>query len=99
MQVYSSAYAQKNLIENTMSKVRTTGGGEASCCVLRAAFSASVRCQGPACRALGCAALAAAFSASGRYPGPLSSLLQMLFDRTVGSGSTVLNSLVDTVCK
>ncbi|KAL4427112.1 hypothetical protein ABPG77_001116 [Micractinium sp. CCAP 211/92] len=42
-QVYSSAYAQRNLIENTMSK--------------------------------------------------------MLFDRTVGSGATVLNSLVDSVCK
>ncbi|KAL4459125.1 hypothetical protein ABPG75_013990 [Micractinium tetrahymenae] len=42
-QVYSSALAQKNLIENTMSK--------------------------------------------------------MLFDRTVGSGPTVLNSLVDSVCK
>lgn len=42
-QVYSSALAQKNLIENTMSK--------------------------------------------------------MLFDRTVGSGTTVLNSLVDSVCK
>ncbi len=32
-------------------------------------------------------------------PSPLLPLLQMLFDRTVGSGATVLNSLVDSVCK